>query len=62
MVQSFNNSDTCSFDGQYEEPYWSQEMFTFNDDSRSSKKARVDSNPLSQFYQSGIGWQQTKCV
>ncbi|GJU97469.1 chaperone protein DnaJ-like protein [Tanacetum coccineum] len=55
MAQSFNYSDTPCFaySPQYEEPNWSQEMFTLDDDySRRSKRARANTNPLPLFYQS----------
>ncbi|PWA49815.1 pathogen-related protein [Artemisia annua] len=58
MAQSFNYSDTSCFDydTQYNEPNWSQEMFTWDADySRSSKRARANTNPLPRFHQSDFG-------
>ncbi|KAI3796116.1 hypothetical protein L1987_38780 [Smallanthus sonchifolius] len=54
MAQSFNQSASSCFD---DDGIWSQEMFNWNDDSRSSKRARADRNPLSS-----IGMQEAKCV
>nr|GEV65227.1 hypothetical protein [Tanacetum cinerariifolium] len=64
-MASFDYTDTSCFaySPQYEEPNWSREMFTLDDDySRSSKRARANTNPLSQFRQSDFGMQETKCV
>ncbi|MFS8022007.1 putative DnaJ domain, Chaperone J-domain superfamily [Helianthus anomalus] len=54
MAKSFNYSGSC-FDDDNE--LWSQQMFTLNDDPRSSKRARANTNPFS-----GTGMQETKCV
>ncbi|XP_071735594.1 uncharacterized protein [Rutidosis leptorrhynchoides] len=65
MAQSFNFSGDSSFDYnvEYQQPrYWSQEMFTLDDDVRSSKRARYTTAQFSQFHDSGISRQGTKCV
>ncbi|KAL8268937.1 hypothetical protein R6Q59_002735 [Mikania micrantha] len=54
MAQSFNQSASSCFD---DNGFWSKEIFTLNDDSRSSKRARVNTNLFSS-----IGTQETKCV
>ncbi|KAD4983087.1 hypothetical protein E3N88_19758 [Mikania micrantha] len=54
MAQSFNQSASSCFD---DNGFWSKEIFTLNDDSRSSKRARVNTNLFSS-----IGMQETKCV
>ncbi|KAI7745226.1 hypothetical protein M8C21_029914 [Ambrosia artemisiifolia] len=54
MAQSFNQSASSCFD---DDGIWSQDVFGFNDESRSSKRARADTNPLSS-----IGVQDAKCV
>ncbi|KAD7116588.1 hypothetical protein E3N88_03856 [Mikania micrantha] len=55
MAKSFNYPASSCFD---EDGLWSQGMFTLNDDDpRSSKRARANTNPLS-----GMGMQETKCV
>ncbi|MFS8028745.1 putative DnaJ domain, Chaperone J-domain superfamily [Helianthus anomalus] len=57
MAQSFNQTASSCFD---DDGIWSQDMFDLNDlndESRSSKRARANTNPLS-----GIGVQEAKCV
>ncbi|KAK1412039.1 hypothetical protein QVD17_32991 [Tagetes erecta] len=54
MAKSFNYSSSSCFN---DDAFWSQDMFTMNDDPRSSKRARPNVNPLFD-----MGMQQTKCV
>ncbi|KAI3497839.1 hypothetical protein L1887_33423 [Cichorium endivia] len=64
MERSFNHSDSFGFDYsvQYEEPLWSTEVSTLDEDSRSSKRARANANPLPKLHQTGVGIQNTRCV
>ncbi|XP_023740680.1 uncharacterized protein LOC111888804 isoform X1 [Lactuca sativa] len=65
MEQSFNHLDSFGFDYsvEYKEPVWSHEVLTSDDDSRSSKRAKADINPVPKFHQSGISIQETQvCI
>ncbi|KAK9051058.1 hypothetical protein SSX86_027684 [Deinandra increscens subsp. villosa] len=54
MAQSFNQSASSCVD---DDGIWSEEMFTLNDDSRRSKRARANTNPFSS-----MGVQEAKCA
>ncbi|KVH97659.1 hypothetical protein Ccrd_000246 [Cynara cardunculus var. scolymus] len=57
MAQSFNHSMD-----EYKEPSWCQDIFTSDDEPRSSKKRRAVLDPLAQFSEPDFGRQETKCI